>query len=322
MESRGFCVIKADRHRYMAMGTRFERSLAARLNLGRGVRRFNLLLEAVAERDRFDVVFVDKGVWVRPQTLRQLKSCARLLVHYTPDAQFREYRSRKFLRSLPDYDLSVTTKPFEIEDYRAAGATNVMLIHQGFGGRIKPVPDDDIPDPLVSDVCFVGHYQSAYAHILRLLADRVPLAIWGPGWTEYARTHTWAKNVVRGGALFGKDYASAISGAKIAIGLLSKRIPETTTTRSFEIPACGTMLLAERTNDHMALFDEGREAEFFSTPAELCDKAAYYLEHPVEREAIAAAGLARSWSSGYAIEDQFRSVIDWILCQITPRAHS
>ena len=82
--------------------------------------------------------------------------------------------------------------------------------------------------------------------------------------------------MIQGDACYGVDYARALTGAKIAIGLLSKRIPETTTTRSFEIPACGTMLLAERTQDHQALFEEGVEAEFFDSAEECADKARFY----------------------------------------------
>lgn len=315
-EAAGFEVVQANRYRYMMMGTRLGRSLAARFNFGPSVRRFNRLLTDIAAEDRFDIVFVDKGVWIWPQTLKRLKRAAQLLVHYTPDAQFREYRSRHFYRGLPDYDLAVTTKPFEVDAYRTTGAQELMLILQGYGTRIVPVSPEDIPEPLRSDICFIGHCQPAYALVLEQLAARVPLAIWGPGWTEFAQKNHWAQNVVRGEGLYGPDYTRALSGAKIAIGLLSKRIPETTTTRSFEIPAAGTMLLAERTDEHLSLFEEGREAEFFGSVNELCDKASHYLDHPDQRAVMATAGRARCLSSGYSIENQFNNVIEWIAARL------
>lgn len=313
-EAAGFAVTEADRLPFMAVGNRIERSIAARYHVGRGVRGFDRMLRDRAAAGGYDVVFVDKGVWVRPDTLRALKAGAKLgrAIHYTPDAQFLENRSRHFFAALPLYDLAVTTKPFETDLYRAAGAHDVRLIHQGHGARLMPVPRDAVPPALQSEVCFIGHCQPAYADILRPVAARVPLAIWGPGWTRYAQSQPWAQGVVRGDGLYGPDYARALSGAKIAIGLLSKRIPETTTTRSFEIPACGTLLLAERTADHQALFAEGQEAVFFDSPEELCAQAEHYLTHDAERAAIAAAGLRRSRAAGYAIDSQFRAVIDWI----------
>jgi spore maturation protein CgeB len=206
----------------------------------------------------------------------------------------------------------VTTKPFELELYRTAGAREVMLIHQGHGRRLGPVPKEEIPLELRSEVCFIGHCQPSYAKVMQSLAARVPLTIWGPGWPEYAKDHQWARDVVRGSGVYGPDYARALSGAKIAVGLLSKRIPETTTTRSFEIPACGTMMLAERTNDHRALFQEGSEAEFFDGVDELCAKVETYLADDAARDALAAAGNSRCAADGYSFEAQFAPVFRWI----------
>jgi spore maturation protein CgeB len=60
-----------------------------------------------------------------------------------------------------------------------------------------------------------------------------------------------------------------------------------------EIPACGSMLLAERTPVHQALFQEGVEAEFFDNDAELAEKARFYLENEDKRRMIADAGHLR-----------------------------
>lgn len=311
-EAAGYEVLHADRFVFMEAGTRIERSISARLQLGRSVRDFNRMLDNRSEMGGYDVVFVDKGVWVWPASLSRLKDAAALSIHYTPDAQFLENRSRHFFNSLPLYDLAVTTKPFELDAYRAAGARNVTLIHQGHGGRLLPVSTLEVPLYLRSEVCFIGHCQPYYAEILCHLAARVPLKIWGPNWTAYAARNRWARDVVQGDSCYGADYARALSGAKIAIGLLSKRIPETTTTRTFEIPACGTMLLAERTEEHRALFEEGFEAEFFDSAEECAEKASYYLENDIVREQIAAAGHLRCQTSGYSTAEQFSSISEWI----------
>jgi spore maturation protein CgeB len=281
--------------------------MMARYHVGRGVRAYNRFLQAQADKGGFDLVFVDKGVWVWPETLQKLKRAARahLAIHFTPDAQFLEQRSRHFLHGLRQYDLA-------IDAYRSAGAREIKLLLQGYGESITPVPQPEIPDALRSKVCFIGHCQPHYATTLQHLASRLPLKIWGPNWMAYAARNDWARDIVQGDSCYGEDYARALSGAKIAIGLLSKRIPETTTTRSFEIPACGTMLLAERTAEHQALFEEGLEAEFFDGAEECAEKAVHYLENETARERIAAAGHARCQNSGYSTTDQFSTVVDWI----------
>jgi spore maturation protein CgeB len=95
---------------------------------------------------------------------------------------------------------------------------------------------------------------------------------------------------VAGGAVWGDDYVDTLALGKIGLGLLSKFCPDQFTTRSFEIPGAGAMLLGERTAEHLEIFEEGKDADFFSCSAELIDKARFYLTHDKPRTLIAAAG--------------------------------
>lgn len=312
LEQMGHLVVPVDTTPWVLGGTRLFRFLAHRSNAGPTVWRLNEHIAAAANSlGPMDVVWIDRNVWIDSDTLMRLKEKTKAtLVHYTPDPQLVHHKSRHFRAGIPLYDLVVTTKPFEVDLYREAGARKVLLVLQGYDPRFVP-QHTSLEDhrALGSDVCFIGHCERHYAKRLRAASQACSqLRIWGPRWLWYARLHPWAKKHVAGNGIWGQRYPLALACSKIALGLLSKRIPETTTTRTFEIPATGVFLLAERTDNHLELFQEGIEAEFFGSDEELRDKITFYLNHDNLRKQIATAGYERCRRSGYASRNQLEKI--------------
>jgi spore maturation protein CgeB len=166
-----------------------------------------------------------------------------------------------------------------------------------------------------TDVVFVGHYEPDGRELsLRALIEAgIKVKLWGGGY--------WTREVL--GDLYdglapiitaeGDDYAKALCGSKICLCFLSKLNRDTYTRRCFEIPACGGLMLAERTDDLLSFFKEDEEACFFSSNAELVQKVQWLLHNPQERERIAAAGLRRIWIDRHDVNSraqQFISVIN------------
>jgi spore maturation protein CgeB len=101
-----------------------------------------------------------------------------------------------------------------------------------------------------------------------------------------------------------------IAGSQIALGFLRELNPDQHTTRSFEIPAIGGFMLADRTEDHREFFEEGKEAEYFASDDEFRDKVKFYLANEDARDRIAKGGHERCMTSGYSYEDRIRTVMD------------
>lgn len=311
----GFAVQEFNVRPYKDAGNRLLRSLYGRVLSGPHIHRMNADLRSISATGGFDAVFVDKGTWVYPNTLKELRSAARgqLAIHFTPDPQFTFHRSRHLLSGLATYDLAITTKTYELDDYRAVLGDNVMFIYQGYSKRIDYKFGLSAPSDFRSDVTFIGHCEPHYAaHLETVSKVTSDLSIWGQGWAKLAQKSDWIDGHVRGARLFGTEYSAALGAAKVSLGLVSKLCPDQSTTRSFEIPASGTFMLAERTDEHMSLFNEGTEAEFFSSSSELREKLQYYLTNDAEREKIAAAGLRRCKASGYSTAEQYEQIVDWI----------
>lgn len=315
LNSLGHETLSFDSSVFAVAAPRMLQSVACRFNIGPVLNRMNRALRKAADGlQGVTLIWVDKGVWVYPETLQYLKRViGAQAIHYTPDSQIHSQRSRHFMSSIPLYDAVVTTKEWEVDDYKKAGAKRVMLTYQGYDSRFFPrsLPESE-RSQLGSDVCFVGHMQPHYAQKLKVLSSiDIRLRIWGDAWPMYAESHAWAKGIVSHG-LWGESYPLALARAKIGLGLLGKHIPETSTTRTFEIPAVGTFLLAERTALHQELFEEGKEAEFFSSDDEMIEKTRFYLRHDEARRQIAAAGRVRCERSGYSSLELLRKILETI----------
>ena len=143
---------------------------------------------------------------------------------------------------------------------------------------------------------------------MRFLAESgIPLRVWGDGWKPMQYPPSRMKIEYR--SLYSDDYARACSSFKINLCFLRKINRDLQTTRSVEIPACGGFMLAERTPEHLELFKEGEEAEFFDGNEELLDKCRYYLEHETLRLRIAQNGLRRCIESGYSNDKRMERML-------------
>lgn len=313
LNSLGYETVAFDVSAFAASAPRLLQSVACRFNAGPVVSKINQAIwREVGGLQGVTHIWVDKGVWIYPETIQYLKEATGArAIHYTPDSQIVSQRSRHFMLSIPSYDVLVTTKEWEVDTYKKAGAKRVILTYQGYDSRFVPRRVGESERTTYgSDVCFVGHTQPHYAEKLRALSSlNIRLRIWGDAWPRYAERNFWAQDIVAKG-LWGENYPVALACAKIGLGLLGKHIPETSTTRTFEIPAMGTFLLAERTALHQQLFDEGKEAEFFSSDEEMIEKTRFYLRHDEAREQIAAAGRTRCERSGYSSTELLRKVVE------------
>lgn len=291
----GWDLVKFDITAYQSAGGRLRRGLEHRLLWGPSISRFNHdVLLAARVAGNFDVIWVDKGRWLQAYVLDELKrSTGALAVHYTPDPAFSVHDSRHFAACLPIYDLCITTKRYELETYRRNGAKTVLFTWQGVDDRFERVAACSQLDHRVTDVIFIGHSEAHYAATLESVRKvSTNLRIYGPGWERMAKRRTDWQGFVEG-PIWGDAYPQALAQGRIGIGLLSKLCPDAFTTRSFEVPAAGAMLCAERTAEHQMLFEEDREAVFFGSTDELCDKIRFYLANEHVRRGIAEAGRDR-----------------------------
>jgi spore maturation protein CgeB len=290
--------------------------------------RLNKAVIAVSKRQHLDLVLFWRPTHIWPTTLKLLAKKGVRTASYNNDDPFgpmthgnvpwrHHFLWYWYLQCLPFFDLNFFYRKINCEEAIELGAKHAALLLPYF------IPWQDRPLKLSeteslrfqTDVVFVGHYEPDGRELcLRALIEAgIVVKLWGGGY--------WTRAVL--GDLYdrlapiipaeGEDYAKALCGAKICLCFLSKLNRDTYTRRCFEIPACGRLMLAERTDDLLKFFKEDEEACFFSSKEELVQKVQWLLENPKERDRIAAAGLRRVWFDGHDVNSraiQFISLVN------------
>ena len=87
--------------------------------------------------------------------------------------------------------------------------------------------------------------------------------------------------------------------------------PKAVKGRDFEAPMSGAFYLTDHSDEIAQLYDIGKEIETFKNISDLVDKTKYYLENPVETEAIRKAGRKKALRN-YTWEKSFEKIFDEI----------
>lgn len=311
-----------------------KRQTQRRLERGPVVDEVNRSVLEAARAFRPDLLWAEKQEFLRAETLADVRKLGIRLVHFTPDPYFTLpwKRTRVMDDSIRAFDVLVYSKSYERGEYEGLGRPSIYM-PLGYC--------DEVHRPLVSDnprwTCSVGSLGGWEPHrqvmLHTIAASGIDVKIWGFHW-EFLCDGKWTPRrhfilrqeagsapfsfqydeliarAYQGGEVYGDDYARALTGARIGIGFLRRICPEQHTSRSFEIPACGSMFLGERTEEHQYFFVEGEQAEFFSSEEELLDKIRFYSTNESSRRRIAENGHRRCVNGQYAYMHRLRVVLD------------
>lgn len=301
-----------------------QRQVQRRLGRGSVVDAINRQVLDAAREFHPELVWAEKQEFLRRDTLDALKALGARLAHFTPDPYFSLHwkRTRLMDEAFGAFDVLVFCKAYERPEYEALGRP---LVYMPLGYCDEVHRPHTTADPRWRcTVGFLGGWEPRRQRLLHeLAATEADLKVWGGYW-DFLADGRWTlrRQIIlgqlagddafsfrpdpllaqawQGNEVYDADYARALSGAAIGLGFLRNVCPDQHTTRTFEIPACGSMLLADRTEEHQGFFDEGSEAEFFGSAQEMVDKVRFYSANDEARRRIANAGAERCVAGRYA----------------------
>jgi spore maturation protein CgeB len=274
--------------------------LTLRLTSGPGVDAVNKAVLDRATAGGVDLVWFDKALLVRRETVRAIASLDVIAVHYTSDLPFvdRGDPGRRLLKAtVSDYHHCVVPSPEHVPFYERAGCRSVLHMPVGFDPLTHfPPPPGWTPAEEKTPVGFVGTpYGDRARFLVRLAREHgINVAIHGGLWDKALsrRDRAMLRPMPErtGGA-----YRETLWGSDICLGFVTHAMRHDEARRWVEIAACGGFLLAESPRQRSRLFRPGRDAVFFSTVEDCATEIRHYLADPAARQRVAEAGHAAVW---------------------------
>ena len=288
--------------------------LQNRLLVGPAVVKVNRDLIRCVENTCPDIVVCYRALPLTATSIKRLGlgKASPMMICYNNDNAFGELTGKAYWRlykdAIPYYDLHLAYRDSDVK-HLCSGINSYVLHPHNMPWLHRVLPKNELIG-WESDICFLGHFEPDRRKIeLDTLMKKVSAnyRLHGSFWDKHSSGMAW--NGMDTTELQGEDYVRALNATKIALVFFSTWNADTFTRRVFEIPACGTMMLSQRTETMQSLYVEDKEAVYFSNVDELVDKARFYLAHDDARRRIAEAGRLRCISSGYDIYSRMR---EWI----------
>jgi spore maturation protein CgeB len=247
------------------------------------MRMYEILAEKLQGKD---VLIHFNGANLHPEFLQQLSVFK--VYHCSDDPESTDILSKPVA---PYYDLHLIGNIAELDTYRSWGLAHVYFLPNG-----SQVMEEELSDlnmerildlqtrniPIVFFGAFGGVFNRR-AKRLSTLAKAFPQA--------YCAGSGWPRGFISQDEMW-KKYRHAQLGWNIhnSTGPINFRV--------YDLPAFGVMQICDNKSHLGQVFELGKEVVGFETVDECIDLTQYYLTHPEEQRAIAAAGWQR-WKEDY-----------------------
>ena len=271
----------------------FQDKVAWRVAWQLKARSVNQKLIEMANQFKPDLTFLVAPTLIQPSSIQALQQHGLVFVFFTDNPLDKHHtHSNAWIRSgLPIWDAVFIWSQELAKRLTKKGVKNVFF--HPFCSDVQYHFPQRQTNPIY-DVAFIGNWDASRKREQYLKAiSHYRLGLWG---SDYWVTHC-RETSIRGSCKRMCTYAEIpgiLGSAKFGLNILRPQNEMGHNIRTFEIPATGTLMLSERSQDLLTLFEEDREAVYFSTPEELHQKVEYLLQHSTLAKSIADAGYKKA----------------------------
>ena len=228
----------------------------------------------------------------------------------TDDPWNPTHSAKWFFKALPFYDIVFSPRKANIADLRSAGCKRAEYLPFAYDPELffpERTDDADRVRDYRSDVVFAGGADAdRVPYMSALIEAGFNLSLYGSYWERFSQTRKHTK-----GQASVSTVRMAMAHAKICLCLVRRQNRDGNCMRTFEVPAVGSCMLCEYTEEHREIFGaDGQAVVYFSTINEMVDKTQWLLAHPEERNRIARSGHLLITRGEHTYADRLKQMLN------------
>ena len=227
-----------------------------------------------------DILFFRRPLEFSLNSLKRIrKVSSSLFVSYNNDDPFsKKYNSirwRLLRKAIPFFDIHFSFRRKNLLELKKFGAKKVYLWEPYYVPWLHKKKNKFLNNKRLLFAMHAENDQRRNA-ILNLYENNFLIDIHCWNWSKVFGVNDFSKFKINE-PIWGNEYVSAISKSMGTLCFFSKQNNDELTSRVFEIPACGGLLITEKTDRISELFTDMKDAVIFSSIDELNKKCKILL---------------------------------------------
>ena len=271
---------------------------------------FSKMVLQYCRESRPDVVLT---TGLAPVTRKVLIEIAKLGIKrinfLTDDPWNKAHRAEWFMKALPHYDEVYSPRRAMLADLRQAGCKKVAYLPFAYDPDLfyrETTEHCRAAGFTGTDVVFAGGADDDRVSYMQALNQAgLDFALYGEYWNRHPETRGLAR-----GQVDIETLRMALSSAKVGLCLVRRANRDGSCMRTFEVPAVGTCMLTEDTQEHRDILgEEGEAVLYFDSMDSMLEKAKQLCRDEALRNRLAESASKLITQGGHQYQDRLLSMM-------------
>lgn len=255
-----------------------------------------------------DVLFCINTIHIPQDILFGIDCRTRAHLSYD-DVNNPENLTLDYLSYEKNWDFIFTNKSYNVPEIQSRTKSKVVLFQNAYNPTLHL--KNKAFKSRFWDIGFIGANRSDRDKLPRQLQNtsHLKIVVAGPRWKR--SYPLGVRGIVFMPEVLNYEYTKLGNNIKAGFCLLNSSNRDDITTRSYELPALGQLVIGKKTKKHEELLENGKEAFWFDTTEEMINFSREILKNKSKSQKVSIAGFKRITQGSNSYRDRANQILTY-----------